>query len=33
MILWGGGGIGRHTRLKICWAYARGGSSPPLPTK
>ncbi len=23
---------GRHTRLKICWAYARGGSSPPART-
>jgi hypothetical protein len=28
-----GGGIGRRTRLKICWAIARGGSSPPRPIK
>ena len=25
------GGIGRHTRLKICWAIARGSSSLPAP--
>ena len=26
------GGIGRRTRLKICWPlFGRGGSSPPIP--
>ena len=29
---WDCGGIGRHTRLKICCLYKRGGSSPPNPT-
>jgi len=31
--LWGGGGSGRHTRLKICWDQSRGGSSPPRPIR
>ena len=28
---WDGGGIGRHTRLKICWHSCREGSSPSRP--